>query len=85
MGDRHFEEFLAQAVDQERDNEAGLEPDELYGVYTSWCLINHEEPQPPEALWAALKAHRIKPADNHVAMKGPAAADYIMSSEPDLA
>lgn len=80
----HFEVFLAQAVDEEQDKEAGLGPDELYGLYTSWCLLNKEEPQPPEALWQALKTHRIKPRHNHVGMKGPAAADYIVSSAPDL-
>lgn len=80
----HFEVFLAQAIDEARDNEAGLSPDELYGVYTSWCLLNKEEPAPPEALWEALAARRIKPADNHVGMKGPAATDYIIASAPDL-
>lgn len=80
----HFEAFLSQAVDEGRDTEAGLDPDELYGLYTSWCLLNNEDPRPPESLWQALKAHRIKPADNHLGMKGQAAADYIISSAPDL-
>ncbi len=80
----HFEVFLAQAIDEDRDAEAGLGPDELYGLYTSWCLLNKEAPHAPEALWEALKAHDIPPADNHVGMKGPAAADYIIASEPDL-
>ncbi|MET1085928.1 MAG: hypothetical protein ABWY04_02210 [Arthrobacter sp.] len=84
MGHRHFEAFLSQAIDEEHYTEAGLDPDELYGLYTSWCLLNREDPKSPEALWEALKKHRIKPAHNHVGMKGPAAADYIISSAPDL-
>jgi hypothetical protein len=84
MSKSHFEVFLSQSFHQERDNEAGLSPDELYGVYTSWCLLNNEEPQAPAALWAALKAHRIRPAHNHLIMKGPAAADYIIASAPDI-
>lgn len=80
----HFEAFFAEALDEVPDKETGLNPDELYGVYTSWCLLNKEEPQAPKALWTALEAHRIKPEDNHLGMKGPAAADYIVSSAPDL-
>ncbi|WP_258804226.1 hypothetical protein [Pseudarthrobacter sp. NS4] len=84
MSHPHFEVFLAQAIDEERHKEDGLSPDELYGLYTSWCLLNREEAQAPEALWEALKAHRIKPGHNHVGMKGPAAANYIIASAPDL-
>lgn len=84
MSHPRFEVFLAQAIDEERDKEAGLSPDELYGLYTSWCLLNNEELHPPEALWEALKGRRIKPEHNHLGMKGPAAVDYIMASAPNL-
>lgn len=84
MSRPHFEAFFAQAIDEEKDRDTGLGPDELYGLYTSWCLLNNEEPQPSAALWEALKAHNIMPGHNHVGMKGPAAADYIISSAPDL-
>lgn len=84
MSHPHFEVFLTQAIDEGQDKQSGLGQDELYGLYTSWCLMNEEEPQAPEALWAALEAHRITPGDNHVGMKGPAATDYIVSSAPDL-
>ncbi|TLM86493.1 hypothetical protein FDW83_01720 [Pseudarthrobacter sp. NamE2] len=80
----HFEAFLTQAVDDGQDREMGLGPDELYGLYTSWCLLNSEEPQAPKALWQALEKHDIKPGHNHLGMKGPAAADYIIASAPDL-
>jgi hypothetical protein len=82
--DPHFESFFAQAIDDEHDKDAGLGADELYGLYTSWCLLGQQPPQPPEALWEALKARRINPGNNHLGMKGPAAADYIIASAPDL-
>lgn len=71
MNMSHFEVVLAQSNHEERDNEAGLSPDELYGLYTNWCLLHNEEPQAPAALWAALKAHRITPARNRLVKKGP--------------
>ena len=80
----HFEDFLAEAVVADREPGLGLGRDELYGLYTSWCLLNNEEPQAPEDLWAALKEHSITPSNNHLAMKGPAAADYIIASAPDI-
>lgn len=79
-----FSGFLAQAIDEGQDKEAGLGPDGLYGLYTSWCLLNKEEPQASEALWEALKAHQITPGHNHVGTQGPAAANYIIASAPDL-
>ncbi|GGI02780.1 hypothetical protein ACFFGR_16870 [Arthrobacter liuii] len=76
----HFEASFAEALDEVPDRETGLNPDELYGVPTSWCLLNKEEPKPPKR----SGSRRIKPRDNHLGMKGPAAADYIVSSAPDL-
>lgn len=84
MTDTHIEKFLSQAVNEEHDVESGLDGDELYGLYTSWCLINQVEPEAPEVLWAALKVRHISPGQNHLTMKGPAAADYIIASAPDL-
>ena len=84
MSRQHFEAFVSQAIDEEKDKDTGLGTDQLYGLYTSWCLLNNEEPQPPAMLWEALKAHNITPGNNHVGMKGPAAADYIISSAPNL-
>ena len=81
----HFDRFLAEAVTSDRETDGGVGAEELYGLYTSWCLINHTEPEPAEALWAALKGRRIKPDDNTLAMSGPAALDYIVYSSPDLA
>ena len=80
----HFEDFLAEAVHEEPDNERGLSSDELYGLYTSWCLLKREQLQAPEALWEGLKAQGITPGNNHLVMTGPAAADYIIASAPNL-
>lgn len=81
----HFDRFLSEALTTTRVTDNGLDKEELYGLYTSWCLINQRQPEPAEALWAALKGHQIKPHDNTLAMSGPAALDYIVASSPDLA
>jgi hypothetical protein len=84
MTSTDFEKFLSESVNQERDAESGLDADELYGLYTSWCLLNNVQPETPDALWAALKGRHISPGNNHLTMKGPVAADYIIASAPDL-
>ena len=80
----HFEEFVLQATGHEPDTGPGLGADELYGLYTSWCLLKGYEPKTPHALWQGLKPHRIRPGANDLVMKGPAATDYILFSSPDL-
>jgi len=80
----HFEQFVAEALTTERETDARLTSDELYGLYTSWCLLNKAQPQPPAALWASLKDQGIAPEDCELAMTGPAAADYILASAPSL-
>ena len=52
----HFERFLREAVTTDRDSDTGLGEDELYGLYTSWCLLNQLPPEPPNALWEAPRA-----------------------------
>jgi hypothetical protein len=80
----HFEQFIAEAVVADREPGLGLRRDELYGLYTSWCLLRKEQLQAPEALWEALQAQGINPDSNNLSMTGPAAADYIVASAPDL-
>lgn len=80
----HFEDFLAEAVVPDREPGLGLGRDELYGLYTSWCLIHKVEPQLPESLWTAMREQGIDPDSNNLSMTGPAAADYIVASAPDL-
>jgi len=43
----HFEQFLAEAVVPDREPGLGLGRDELYGLYTSWCLLHKAELQQP--------------------------------------
>lgn len=80
----HFEQFLAEAVVADREPGLGLRRDELYGLYTSWCLLHKAELQPPAALWEAMHHAGINPDSNNLSMTGPAAADYIVASAPDL-
>lgn len=80
----HFELFVAEALTTERETDTKLTPDELYGLYTSWSLINKSQPEPPAALWASLREQGIDPEDCELAMTGPAAADYILASAPSL-
>lgn len=84
MTSTHFERFLLEAVTTDRDSESGLAADELYGLYTSWCLLNRLQPELPQRLWDALRAEKIDPDNNNLAMTGPAATDYILASTPDL-
>jgi len=84
MAAHHFHRFFAESLTTARNTEKGLSKDELYGLYTSWCLLHELSPEEPSALWAAMKEHRIEPGHNGLGMTGPAAADYILSSEPDL-
>jgi hypothetical protein len=84
MTSTHFDRFLREALATGRDSDAGLGKDALYGLYTSWCLINQGQPQPAQTLWAALKERRINPKDNRLTMTGPAATDYILASAPNL-
>ena len=85
MDSTHFGRFLTEAVRNDRETDSGLGEDELYGLYTSWCVINRIQPESPRVLWAALRDERIEPKDNELTMTGPAATDYILSSAPNLA
>lgn len=60
-----------------------MKPDQLYGLYLSWCVIAQQSPAPEPAFWDAMRerinCHRI-----NLRMIGPAAADYILAAYPDL-
>lgn len=76
--------FLSDALQEQPGSERGFSLDELYGLYISWCLMNDAVIESADTLWAALQAWGIDPARNHLAMKGPAAVDYIIASAPDI-
>ncbi len=80
----HVDEFLAECLNSDPGGDKGLDRDEFFGLYTSWCLLLGCPPQPAEALWHALKDKGIIPGRNTLAMTGPAAADYIISSAPPV-
>jgi hypothetical protein len=80
----HFDDFLREATSSEPGSDTGLTADELYGLYLSWCALNGCPPESVEALWEALTLKGAIPGKNTLTMTGPAAADYILSSAPDL-
>ncbi|UUL75580.1 hypothetical protein NG819_15500 [Pseudarthrobacter sp. Fe7] len=80
----HFDDFPGDATSSDPGSEKGLSAEELHGLYTAWCIINVCPAESAEALWAALTSRGNMPGNNTLAMTGPAAADYSVSSEPNL-
>lgn len=83
MAHSQFDLFLHEATHLDPASGSALDCDRLYGLYTSWCFINQKSPRPETTFWAAMK-QRIDPGQMGLTMKGPAAADYILSSSPGL-
>jgi hypothetical protein len=75
-----FDQFLQEATCCDQESESSLDGDCFYGLYTSWCYLSHHKPRPEQAFWAAMRQRR-SPGE-HLRMKGPAAADYILTSYP---
>jgi hypothetical protein len=88
----NYARFLSECFVQDIERQPALSEDEVYGVYVSWCLLNGEQPGSTSSLWAAMdqcghsKQHRITGRHEWpgLAMRGPAAVDYILSSQPSL-
>lgn len=83
MANSQFDTFLHEATCSDQVSDSTLDRDRLYGLYTSWCFINAQPLGSESSFWAAMK-HRIAPGRNGLRMKGPAAADYILTSYPGL-
>ncbi|QNE13749.1 hypothetical protein [Pseudarthrobacter sp. NBSH8] len=92
MTDLKYTRFLAECITVEADDASGLTEDKMYGVYVSWCFLNGLNPGAQRVFWAAmaqsghhqrrLRAGRyFRPG---LGMTGPAAVDYILSSQPSL-
>ena len=92
MTDSEYTRFLADCITVEPGDDSGLTEDEMYGVYVSWCILNRINPRMPAVFWTAmargghdqrrLEAGRyFRPG---LRMTGPAAVDYILSSQPSL-
>ncbi|MFF2318355.1 hypothetical protein ACFVTE_19075 [Arthrobacter sp. NPDC058097] len=83
MAVSQFDQFLRDATICDPDSGATLERDRLYGLYISWCTVTHTRPRRERSFWAAMR-RRVDPDQNTLRMKGPAAADYLLSSYPNL-
>lgn len=84
MSATHFDGFVQDSLNSDPGSDKGLDSEELFGLYTSWCLLTGCPQESAEALWDALESRGIIPGRNTLAMTGPTAADYILSSAPDL-
>jgi hypothetical protein len=84
MAHSHFDTFLTEATYLDGTPDTTLEPDRLYGLYTSWCFINQQQLGTESAFWEPMH-QRVHAGNNGLRMKGPAGADYIMATYPELA
>lgn len=81
---QHFDDFLRESTNADPGSDRGLKFEELFGLYTSWCLLNGCPAKSAESLWTALRERNIVPSHNTLAMTGATAADYILASAPEL-
>lgn len=79
----HFQQFLSEATVRDTGASELLRPDSLCGLYTSWCLIHRINPVPDTDFQAGMRRCGIDIHHSGMAMTGPAAADYILASQPD--
>lgn len=82
MATSHFQQFLHDATFPAPDTDSPLGPDCLYGLYTSWCLLQGRTPRPAAAFRAGMRLCRVNVHKGRLRMKGRAAADYILASYP---
>jgi hypothetical protein len=80
MAHSQFDQFLREATYPDQESDWTLDADTFYGLYTSWCYVTHRNPRPEHDFWTAM-SQRVRPGQC-LRMKGPAAADYILSSYP---
>lgn len=88
----NYTRFLSDCFFQDRERQPALREDDIYGVYVSWCLLNGQKPGPATSLWVAMdqrgymNQHREtgRPEWPGLSLKGPAAVDYILTSQPSL-
>jgi hypothetical protein len=78
MAHSQFDQFLSDATYRDPESDSTLEGDSLYGLYTSWCYLSGRAPTAEHVFWTAMK-QRVDPAQC-LKMKGPSAADYILTS-----
>jgi hypothetical protein len=83
MATSHFERFLHEATVPD-ETHCPLEPDCLYGLYTSWCLLHRISPAPEITFRDAMGRSVVHRRHSRLRMTGPAAADYILASYPAM-
>lgn len=89
MTTQPISEFLRECTSKDETAE-GLDPDELYGLYVSWCALSQLTPLLDEQFRHALASvdvHAVRRSGRMIypglIMIGPAATDYIVNSSPD--
>lgn len=84
MTTSHIQHFLREATVPD-ETESPLGPDCLYGLYTSWCMLNNINPLEDVDFRTAIRRQGIVPGRSRRRMAGRAATDYILASYPDTA
>lgn len=79
----HFQQFLNEATVRDPGPPVLLGPDSFYGLYISWCLIHKINPVAVTEFRAGMRRCGIDVHRSGLAMTGPAAADYILATDPD--
>lgn len=85
MTSSHFQQFLDEATSFDPSNDSSLGPDCLYGLYVSWAVLNRLEPRSDQAFRSGMHRCGVDLQNSRLRMTGPPAADYILSSYPDVA
>jgi hypothetical protein len=86
MASSHFQQFLHDATSPAPDTDLPLGPDCLYGLYTSWCLLQGITPSTSTSFRAGMRACNVNVHNGRLRMKGGrAVADYILASYPHVA
>jgi hypothetical protein len=81
MATSHFRQFLHDATSPDTDTDTPLEPDCLYGLYTSWCLLQGLTPRSDTAR-PGMRRCRVNLRASKRRMKGRPEADYILVTYP---
>lgn len=82
MATSHFHQFLHDATSPAPDTDSPLGPDCLYGLYTSWCLLQGLTSKRGASFRAGMRLCRVNVHHGRLRMKGRAARDYALTSCP---
>lgn len=87
-----YSRFLKECIIRNPTQQLGLRDDEMWGVFLSWCSITGQHPGQEETFWEGMRSlghgRTVSGEGGYVCrgltMTGPAAVDYILSSQPSL-